>query len=342
MRPASIILASIFGALGSGLILLLTRTRFELVYRQFSAFHTFERDRIVISQISGNILVASFLVLLTTLFLSRKWWIPILVLLFFDLSLFNSRYLYSINREVFPQDLVSFSPLPRTVTAQDRILSYQDIDPFTGLGNYWENMTLRPPFAESFFSKTEMEEGNILRQRLKDLSLNWNMVFNVPSPNGYATFLLADYADFLSGGNDKRLNTPDWSNVPSGKLNELSVAHFLTEKGLTENADALPRARIEDADGVVLPAEILTSQPERILIRVVATEPSTLVLADAYYPGWEAAVDGVPTRVEPKGAFRSVRVPAGESLVEFRFRPRSVAYGLLITLAAIVLAILFV
>ena len=163
----------------------------------------------------------------------------------------------------------------------------------------------------------------------------------MPSPNGYATFLLANYADFLSGGNEKRLNSPDWSNVTSGKLNELSVAHFLTEQGLTENIEALPRARIEDAGGGVLPAEILSSQAERILIRVVAHQPSTLVLADTYYPGWEAKVDGVPTRIEPKGAFRSVGVPTGESLVEFRFLPRSVVYGMLITAATVVLAILF-
>jgi len=56
------------------------------------------------------------------------------------------------------------------------------------------------------------------------------------------------------------------------------------------------------------------------------------VLTDQDYPGWEATVDGTPTPIlRANYAFRAVRVPAGTSIVEFQYRPRSVWLGGLIT-----------
>ena len=53
-----------------------------------------------------------------------------------------------------------------------------------------------------------------------------------------------------------------------------------------------------------------------------------LVLADPYFVGWIATLDGVNTPVRRyRNALRAVYVPAGESTVEFRYEPNSVIWG---------------
>ena len=53
-----------------------------------------------------------------------------------------------------------------------------------------------------------------------------------------------------------------------------------------------------------------------------------LVVTDQFYPGWAATVNGTPTTVlRANVAFRALRLPAGESTVEFRYRPLSIRLG---------------
>jgi hypothetical protein len=72
----------------------------------------------------------------------------------------------------------------------------------------------------------------------------------------------------------------------------------------------------------------LEERAEVVELRVRAAQDGFVVLADQHYPGWEATVNGARTPiVRANYAFRVVRVPAGESHVVFRYRPRSVRYG---------------
>jgi hypothetical protein len=84
--------------------------------------------------------------------------------------------------------------------------------------------------------------------------------------------------------------------------------------------------------------EILLYSPERIVTRVTAPTDGWLLLTDAWYPGWEARVDGKPTPIERADIlFRAVAVPAGERQVEWIFQPASFRLGSVISLGAIVL-----
>jgi hypothetical protein len=78
------------------------------------------------------------------------------------------------------------------------------------------------------------------------------------------------------------------------------------------------------------PATITTYLPEQIAL--TADGPGTLVLTDAYYPGWTASIDGVPAPIERADImFRGLSLPVGQHQVEFRYSPTSVWLGLAIS-----------
>jgi uncharacterized membrane protein YfhO len=57
------------------------------------------------------------------------------------------------------------------------------------------------------------------------------------------------------------------------------------------------------------------------------------VLADTYYPGWIATVDGVPAAIlATNHLFRGVPAPAGTHRIRFAYRPRSLRLGAALSL----------
>ncbi len=93
------------------------------------------------------------------------------------------------------------------------------------------------------------------------------------------------------------------------------------------------------------PPRVVRVAPDEIALDVDAHAPGFVVLADPWYPGWEATVDGERAPVlRADYALRAARVGEGTHRVVFRFRPASVRLGVgaslvgLAAIAAIVLA----
>jgi hypothetical protein len=84
------------------------------------------------------------------------------------------------------------------------------------------------------------------------------------------------------------------------------------------------------SDSVVL----LRDEPTRVELAVSATHRALLVLADTYYPGWEALVDERPTEVLlADGLVRALPVSAGAHRIVFRYRARTFLLGIALSLA---------
>jgi hypothetical protein len=78
--------------------------------------------------------------------------------------------------------------------------------------------------------------------------------------------------------------------------------------------------------------QFVVDEPDRIRLRVRSAERGPLVLADSYYPGWRATVDGKPVPIVVANyLFRAVCVPAGEHEVVFSFRQPGLYPGLALT-----------
>jgi hypothetical protein len=81
-------------------------------------------------------------------------------------------------------------------------------------------------------------------------------------------------------------------------------------------------------------------EPRRLSLQVNMPMEGRLVVAETYFPGWSATVDGRPVQViGANGVFRSVSVGAGKHRVEFRYDPASFTLGLVLSAVGIGLAL---
>jgi len=81
---------------------------------------------------------------------------------------------------------------------------------------------------------------------------------------------------------------------------------------------------------------ILRDVPGRLEVRTAASDAAVLVFSEAYFPGWQATVDGRPAAVlRADGALLAVAVPAGAHQVEFVYSPPLLWWGAVISLLAL-------
>ena len=90
--------------------------------------------------------------------------------------------------------------------------------------------------------------------------------------------------------------------------------------------------------------QVLDEAADSTAVRVISPADGYLVVADTWYPGWQAYVDGVQVQLwRANYLFRAVPVPAGKHEVEIKFQPTASNLGAIISLAAIImLVVLFV
>lgn len=76
-------------------------------------------------------------------------------------------------------------------------------------------------------------------------------------------------------------------------------------------------------------AELVVDEPRHLVIEAELTEPSLVVIADTWYPGWRASAGGEDLPIlRVHHALRGVWLDAGSQRLELRYRPRSFSLGL--------------
>ncbi|HEV2063063.1 MAG TPA: YfhO family protein, partial [Thermoanaerobaculia bacterium] len=119
-----------------------------------------------------------------------------------------------------------------------------------------------------------------------------------------------------------------WARVARGETD-------LSREVLLERAPqtAFPSA---GAARPALVARLAEDRPERVVAEMTSDSAGLLVLADLFYPGWTAEVDGRPSEIlRADGVFRAVALPAGSHRVVFRYQPLSVKIGAALSAAAL-------
>jgi hypothetical protein len=108
------------------------------------------------------------------------------------------------------------------------------------------------------------------------------------------------------------------------------------QQAILECPPETPRPEATPGAGALGQVRFLHYAPESVELEVEARAPAALVLNDAWYSGWSAAVDGQPTPILPANVLvRGVLVPAGVHRVTFTYRTPGQRIGAFITLGVL-------
>lgn len=186
---------------------------------------------------------------------------------------------------------------------------------------------------------------------------NSAMLFGLYDVQGYDSLFTRTYKDFTN-----KLQGEDSSPIENGNIiffksyspEAARIARFILspapidDQGLRllssdlvflyENAEALPFAAI--ADGEV---RVKRRGPNEVVLDVSATRSGRLNIAQVYYPGWKAFINGKTARVKHgEEVFQAVDVPAGRHEVRLSFEPGSVRAGYWLAVAGLLLCAVLV
>ncbi len=88
-------------------------------------------------------------------------------------------------------------------------------------------------------------------------------------------------------------------------------------------------------------AVVTRENSRELVIDAEAPENGFLLLADTFYPGWTAAVDGRPTPVyRANHSVRGIQLPQGRHQIRFAYEAPGFVRGLQITLLSIAMLLL--
>ncbi|QDU64881.1 Bacterial membrane protein YfhO [Planctomycetes bacterium Pan216] len=124
-----------------------------------------------------------------------------------------------------------------------------------------------------------------------------------------------------------------------GTLATLQTGHFPDGDPFDPRKTALLASPLELELGAPDPeatATVVAETTTRVTIATSSRSASILILSDADYPGWQAAVDGAPVTIERVNhTMRGVPVPAGDHQVVFAYRSSTTRVGAIVSLAAL-------
>jgi hypothetical protein len=106
----------------------------------------------------------------------------------------------------------------------------------------------------------------------------------------------------------------------------------VTAAGFDPRATAAVSQRLNLSGGTGT-ARISADEPERVAVRADASNRALLVLADTWFPGWRATIDGRSAPIlRTDQLLRGVVLPAGAHTVEFTYVPWSWRVGWIVSL----------
>lgn len=115
--------------------------------------------------------------------------------------------------------------------------------------------------------------------------------------------------------------------------NRPAALRAITEADLSRQVVLLGAGQDSTGESLI-PARLTSTGVQRLEFTVSLDQPGYFVLADSYFPGWQARVNGAPARILPANLLvRAVAIPSGPCRVEFLYRPWGFRLGLWLSLA---------
>lgn len=128
------------------------------------------------------------------------------------------------------------------------------------------------------------------------------------------------------------------NNTVKGFLKTINQADFNFEKTVVLEED--PKENIAPAGNGEI--EILKDEDKKIVLKTKTNKKTVLVIADSFYPEWQAKIDNQKTKILPANLNqKAVILPAGEHLVELYYWPSSFYQGVAISLLSLTIFLIW-
>ncbi len=176
----------------------------------------------------------------------------------------------------------------------------------------------------AYFTNPESRANETIRELQKNLLVPMqSATFGIYGSQWPASLDLSDQGAVL----EQLYPTPAGTVKDTALAKELSIGAVLsaTKTGGVhiETIDAKPR--IEILHGSV---QILAESPSKLVMQTNASEDTTLIVRDTFYPGWRAYVDEQVVPIEKSPLFfRSVAIPAGKHIFRMQYVPTMLYVG---------------
>ncbi|HET91508.1 MAG TPA: glycosyltransferase, partial [Chloroflexi bacterium] len=302
---------------------------------------------------------------------AARWRAAVLTFVAFDLLLFGWPAVPTVDRALY-QGKTEAAGLLRAGTRL-----YWPTDPGHPASEYDAEYRIKFDYlAFDSFGPRDVDYWWGMRE---DLLPNAGMLDEVASANNFDPLLVGWYADLLEAvveapallrvmgvthvASDRAWPSGEWVHaggsavlyrllaggerawvVPTARqlpLDETLAA--LADAAFDPTAQVLLNVPVSESSPAAadIPCEIaLQDTPNGVTIRANLDAPGYLVLADTWYPGWQATVDGAPAKLlRANYAFRAVWLEAGTHLVRMVYRPASVFVGAGVSMVALAVVV---
>ena len=351
-RQALLVLAAFWIAIGVGLGGVLWGTIGPEFARSDSPHRHFLASQILL--LIGGLLVSGIVVFCAVSGKRRAWIIIGLGWTAVDLLVFGMGYNPAIPRDSYYPATPAINWLKRDATlfrvmGDDTVLApntaeVYDLNDARG----WDFMTVRR-YEELITGKAGsfwfyLTYSSLIPRSFPLLNVKYVIVSEPLShlPDGYDLVYTNEVAIYRNHGcTDRAIPIFDYQveRNPDIILERVSSGWFdpqrillLEEKPETPPAPATKPTTMADTDASV---RITSYDPDEIRIETSLPRTGFLLLLDTCYPGWQASVNGRPSKIyRADYNFRAVSLPAGRAEVHFSYKPNSFRLGVGLFFAA--------
>ena len=339
----------LLGILGSLVLLVLVRVHFDWVYRLVSpyltgvSFFNFSKLEVILTAFATH-LWWHFL------FLGLAWWglrkskLLVVVILIFDLVFFTQGHLFFAPTTLY--QLPAAPVFSQLNDPQARILTRNFNQPYTDYGAYWDALSIRQPFSDSYVDQIELQNWAHLSRMKTGLTPDWNMPLQLPMIHGYTTLLPQDinaafnhslvpainYLPVIEVDNEllkkwavKYYLVDTWFPYPTGVENLPPLAQ--KEQWQLYELEALSRFRYENDQSIEFEQYAETPNEIKFSFDNVNNQRQ-LILADRYDKNWQVEVNGRKVTLENYQGMRKIGIKPGRNEVRFSYVPRWFYWGL--------------
>jgi Bacterial membrane protein YfhO len=252
----------------------------------------------------------------------------------------NRFFYFPSGRDLHPS---SVTVLGRPTLKESITLAYKNLLPNAGLlsgVDYFQEIDAlgRQPYTDFLFFANQLDFTTQMKL-LRTFNVKHLLTFKPLTENGI--ILIGHFPDYLSWlykieGTIPRAYVVNKTAVENDSR---AVLRLLSSAGFDPTREVVLDSEIPMPPALQLKAmaKIVRYENQLVTVATSADSEGILVLADSYYPGWKAFVDGREEVIRRANLFfRAVPLAAGNHTVEFRYEPRSFTVGLAISLATLV------